>query len=248
MLIFQPSPALLDLGHCWMSIDEVALVCSWNCHSSSAWTGTGAQGWLRHRSSSGDSSAAQEVTELSQGAISPCIVPLGPWQVTPAPGKLEFPALVIWNPSDALLWGWKRSWGWNSFPSSWSFLWCKQTAGVCFPTQGQFINKFQRFVAVFINFVQETNPQDGFAQHLAQLGLDLSRNIHVQVLLFSFLIHWWFPSQFSGALFQNSRRWEQITWRNSWEPNGIIWSRSQIWIFMYFLKALRACGCTVNCK
>lgn len=114
---------------------------------------------------------------------------LWPWEVTPAPGKLEFPALVIWNPSDALLRGWKHSWvpgERSSSPSSCSFLWSKQTAGVCFPTRGQLVNKSQGSVLVFINFGEERKPQDVFAQRLAQLGLDLSGNIHVQVLLFSF--------------------------------------------------------------
>lgn len=83
----------------------------------------------------------QEVTEFSQGAIAACIVPPWLWEVTLAPGKLEFPAVFILNPLDALLQGWKGSWvaeERNSFPSNCSFSWSKQTPGVCFPTLGQF--------------------------------------------------------------------------------------------------------------
>lgn len=161
---------------------------------------------------------AQEVTEFSHGAIAPCIVSPWLWEVTLGPGKLGFPALFAFNPSDALLRGWKRSWmagERSSFPSNRSFLWSKQTAGVCFLTRGRFINKSQGFVLVFINFVEEMRPQDVCAQHLPQLGRDLSRNINVQVPLFSFLDIGDFPPSFQKRYSKVSAGRSKLTWRNS---------------------------------
>lgn len=70
-------------------------------------------------------------------------------------------------------------------PSNYSFLSNKQAADVYFPIQHQFINKSERLIIVFINFRVEIDSHDVFAQHLAQLGFELSCDTNVQIPLFS---------------------------------------------------------------
>lgn len=194
MLILQPSPvwlgtwALLNIN-LWGKCQFMRYPSSWNCSSSSPWrrAGTESTGMAQAQELLWGQLKRSPSSHREQLLLRGC----GRWLL--APGKLEFPALFILNPSDALLRGWKLSWvagEGSSCPSSRSFLWSKQTVLLfLFPPRAGFINKSLGFGVVFVN----SEPSGCVCTTPATVR---PWNVQVQVPLFSFYCICDFPPRF----------------------------------------------------